>query len=57
MQGDRPSLLTAKKRAVKLGGPHRPLNLPTEGGVFHRKELLGAGFLARPPERAVGGGD
>src|SRR6185369_3140763 len=27
-----------KKWAVKLGEPHRPLYLPTEGGVFHRKE-------------------
>jgi len=29
--------LSQKKRAVKLGEPHRPFDLPTEGGVIHRK--------------------
>src|SRR5258705_13585519 len=28
------SRTSQKKRAVKLGEPHRPLNLPTEGGVI-----------------------
>jgi hypothetical protein len=30
-------LFGPKKWAVKLGEPHRPFDLPTEGGVFHRK--------------------
>jgi len=57
MQGDLTTPDQAKKWAVKLGGPHRPLDLPTEGGVFHRKVTKGSGLLTRPPERAVGGGD
>ncbi len=37
-----------KKWAVKLGEPHRPVDLPTEGGVFHRKVTKGAGFWPAP---------
>src|SRR6266404_3277095 len=49
-------MLSTKERAVKLGGPHRPFDLPTEGGIFHRKATQGSGLLTRPPGRAVGGG-
>jgi hypothetical protein len=45
-----------KKWAVKLGD-FTALFLPTEGGIFHRKVMLGDGLLARLPESAVGGGD
>jgi hypothetical protein len=41
MQGDMQGFLTRpiepKKRAVKLGDLTALFNLPTEGGVFHRK--------------------
>src|SRR3981189_2562533 len=44
--------LREKKRAVKLGGPHRPFDLPTEGGVFHRKVTKGSGLLHPPPGKS-----
>jgi hypothetical protein len=50
-------MLLEKKAGGEAGGLHRPFNLPTEGGIFHRKVMLGDGLLARPPESAVGGGD
>src|ERR1700690_771852 len=41
-----------KKRAVKLGEPHRPFNLPTEGGVFHRKVTRGERAFDPPPGKS-----
>ena len=57
MQADHANSSYAKKWAVKLGGPHRPFNLPTEGGVFHRKATVGSELWTRPPESVAGGGD
>jgi hypothetical protein len=60
MQGDRThpfEPIEPKKRAVKLGGPHRPFDLPTEGGVFHRKVVKEAGLRPASKESTVGGGD
>jgi len=48
-------LFSPKKWAVKLGEPHRPFNLPTEGGVFHRKVDWGAGFRPAPRKEPSAG--
>jgi hypothetical protein len=51
------SLDHVKKAGGEAGGPHRPLALPTEGGVFRRKVARGSEFWTRSPEGDVGGGD
>src|SRR5947209_14533469 len=54
--------LREKKRAVKLGGLHRPLNLPTEGGMFpsegnSRERVLDPRPRKEPSAGATGAGD
>jgi hypothetical protein len=57
MQGDRTRPFQPKKAGGEAGGTSPPYDLPTEGGVFHRKVVKGAGNLTRPQESAAGGGD
>ena len=59
MQGDRTRPFgpnKAKKAGGEAGGTSPPFDLPTEGGVFHRKVVKEAGSRPAPKESAVGGG-
>ncbi len=51
------SHLKAKKAGGEAGGTSPPFDLPTEGGVFHRKVVKRANQQPAPKESAVGGGD
>jgi hypothetical protein len=58
MQGDRTRRLgPTKKAGGEAGGTSPPFDLPTEGGVFHRKVVTGAGDRPAPKEGNAGGGD
>jgi hypothetical protein len=50
------TMFKVKKRAVKLGGPHRPLTFRRRGADSTGRNLRERA-LGPPPERAVGGGD
>src|SRR5436305_12729404 len=48
--------LESKKAGGEAGGLHRPFNLPTEGGVFHRKVMLRGRAFGPPPRKAPSAG-
>src|ERR1700761_9463768 len=46
----------SKKAGGEAGGTSPPFDLPTEGGVFHRKVVRGTGSSPAPKESSAGGG-
>src|SRR5580704_8197235 len=46
----------SKKAGGEAGGPHRPFNLPTEGGIIPPEGNFRERAFGPPPEGAVSGG-